>query len=385
MTKRIVVKLGTNILTKNSTNLDKKTIDQITDQISILNKLGNEILIVTSGAVTAGKQIMISNNSNVDLNSKKISFRQGLAAVGQPELMTAYKNSFNRHNIIISQILLTRDDLNIRKRYLNFRNTLENLLSSKIVPIINENDVVSVDELAGNNFGDNDTLSAMVSNTIDADLLVLLGEVDGFYSSDPFNNPKAKIITKITEITPEIRSYAKDSHDEYGTGGMKSKIEAADLSMSSGIKMVIASGYTKNILIRLNRSEDIGTVFIPKVNRLEARKRWILSGKNNSSGKIIVDMGADTAIKQNGNSLLPVGVLDVINSFKRGDIIEVINSKNDSICWGITNYDSVEIKKIKGVNSDNIESVLGHSYGEEVVHRNNMAITEKYKDFQIED
>ena len=277
MTKRIVVKLGTNILTKNSTNLDMKTIDQITDQISTLNKLGNEILIVTSGAVTAGKQIMISKKSNVDLNNKKISFRQGLAAIGQPELMTAYKKSFNRHNIIISQILLTRDDLNIRKRYLNFRNTLENLLSSKIVPIINENDVVSVDELAGNNFGDNDTLSAMVSNTIDADLLVLLGEVDGFYSSDPFNNPKAKIITKITEITPEIRSYAKDSHDQYGTGGMKSKIEAADLSMSSGIKMVIASGYTKNILIRLNRSEDIGTVFIPKVNRLEARKRWILS------------------------------------------------------------------------------------------------------------
>ena len=385
MTKRIVVKLGTNILTKNSTNLDMKTIDQITDQISTLNKLGNEILIVTSGAVTAGKQIMISKKSNVDLNNKKISFRQGLAAIGQPELMTAYKNSFNRHNIIISQILLTRDDLNIRKRYLNFRNTLENLLSSKIVPIINENDVVSVDELAGNNFGDNDTLSAMVSNTIDADLLVLLGEVDGFYSSDPFNNPKAKIITKITEITPEIRSYAKDSHDQYGTGGMKSKIEAADLSMSSGIKMVIASGYTKNILIRLNRSEDIGTVFIPKVNRLEARKRWILSGKNNSSGKIIVDMGADAAIKENGNSLLPVGVLDVINSFKRGDIIEVINSKNHSICWGITNYDSSEIIKIKGVNSDNIESILGHSYGEEVVHRNNMAITEKYKDFQIED
>ena len=205
MTKRIVVKLGTNILTKNSTNLDMKTIDQITDQISTLNKLGNEILIVTSGAVTAGKQIMISKKSNVDLDNKKISFRQGLAAIGQPELMTAYKNSFNRHNIIISQILLTRDDLNIRKRYLNFRNTLENLLSSKIVPIINENDVVSVDELAGNNFGDNDTLSAMVSNTIDADLLVLLGEVDGFYSSDPFNNPKAKIITKITEITPEIR------------------------------------------------------------------------------------------------------------------------------------------------------------------------------------
>ena len=385
MTKRIVVKLGTNILTKNSTNLDMKTIDQITDQISTLNKLGNEILIVTSGAVTAGKQIMISKKSNVDLNNKKISFRQGLAAIGQPELMTAYKNSFNRHNIIISQILLTRDDLNIRKRYLNFRNTLENLLSSKIVPIINENDVVSVDELAGNNFGDNDTLSAMVSNTIDADLLVLLGEVDGFYSSDPFNNPKAKIITKITEITPEIRSYAKDSHDEYGTGGMKSKIEAADLSMSSGIKMVIASGYTKNILIRLNKSEDIGTVFIPKVDRLEARKRWILSGKNNSSGKIRVDMGADTAIKENGNSLLPVGVLDVINSFKRGDIIEVINSKNHSICWGITNYDSSEIIKIKGVNSDNIESILGHSYGEEVVHRNNMAITEKYKDFQIED
>ena len=381
MTKRIVVKLGTNILTKNSTNLDMKTIDQITDQISTLNKLGNEILIVTSGAVTAGKQIMISKKSNVDLNNKKISFRQGLAAIGQPELMTAYKKSFNRHNIIISQILLTRDDLNIRKRYLNFRNTLENLLSSKIVPIINENDVVSVDELAGNNFGDNDTLSAMVSNTIDADLLVLLGEVDGFYSSDPFNNPKAKIITKITEITPEIRSYAKDSHDQYGTGGMKSKIEAADLSMSSGIKMVIASGYTKNILIRLNRSEDIGTVFIPKVNRLEARKRWILSGKNNSSGKIIVDMGADAAIKENGNSLLPVGVLDVINSFKRGDIIEVINSKNHSICWGITNYDSSEIIKIKGVNSDNIESILGHSYGEEVVHRNNMAITEKYKDF----
>ena len=385
MTKRIVVKLGTNILTKNSTNLDMKTIDQITDQISTLNKLGNEILIVTSGAVTAGKQIMISKKSNVDLNNKKISFRQGLAAIGQPELMTAYKKSFNRHNIIISQILLTRDDLNIRKRYLNFRNTLENLLSSKIVPIINENDVVSVDELAGNNFGDNDTLSAMVSNTIDADLLVLLGEVDGFYSSDPFNNPKAKIITKITEIPPEIRSYAKDSHDQYGTGGMKSKIEAADLSMSSGIKMVIASGYTKNILIRLNRSEDIGTVFIPKVNRLEARKRWILSGKNNSSGKIIVDMGADAAIKENGNSLLPVGVLDVINSFKRGDIIEVINSKNHSICWGITNYDSSEIIKIKGVNSDNIESILGHSYGEEVVHRNNMAITEKYKDFQIED
>jgi len=379
LTKRIVVKLGTNILTKNSTHLDMKTIDQITDQISTLNKLGNEILIVTSGAVTAGKQIMISKKSNLDLDSKKIGLRQGLAAIGQPELMTAYKNSFNRHNIIISQILLTRDDLNIRKRYLNFRNTLENLLSSKIVPIINENDVVSVDELAGNNFGDNDTLSAMVSNTIDADLLVLLGEVDGFYSSDPYNNPKAKIISKITKITNEIRSYAKDSHDEYGTGGMKSKLEAADLSMSSGIKMVIASGYTNNILIKLNKSEDIGTVFIPKVDRLEARKRWILSGKNNSSGKIIVDMGADSAIKENGNSLLPVGVLNVINSFKRGDIIEVINSKNNSICWGITNYDSLEIMKIKGMNSDNIESILGHSYGEEVVHRNNMTITEKFK------
>ena len=374
--KRIVVKLGTNLLTKNNNQLDIKTIDILTNQISYLINNNEEILIVTSGAVTAGNQIFSSDNK-VKKNNKKISFRQFLASVGQPELMTAYKNSFHKHNINVAQILLTREDLQVRKRYLNFRNTVENLLSSNIIPIINENDVVAVDELTGNNFGDNDTLSAMVANAIDANLLILLGEVDGFYSTDPFNDSEAKIISQVSEITPEIKSYAKDPHDEVGTGGMKSKIDAAKLSMDSGIIMIIASGYTTNILIRLVESEEIGTIFIPKVTRLEARKRWILSGKTKSTGKVIIDEGANIAIKTKGNSLLPAGIVDVKKIFKRGDIIEIISLNNNTVGWGISNYDSNEVSKIKGNNSENIEKILGHSYGEEVVHRNNMTVTEK--------
>ena len=374
--KRIVVKLGTNLLTKNNNQLDIKTIDILTNQISYLINNNEEILIVTSGAVTAGNQIFSSDNK-VKKNNKKISFRQFLASVGQPELMTAYKNSFYKHNINVAQILLTREDLQVRKRYLNFRNTVENLLSSNIIPIINENDVVAVDELTGNNFGDNDTLSAMVANAIDANLLILLGEVDGFYSTDPFNDSEAKIISQVSEITPEIKSYAKDPHDEVRTGGMKSKIDAAKLSMDSGIIMIIASGYTTNILIRLVESEEIGTIFIPKVTRLEARKRWILSGKTKSTGKVIIDEGANIAIKTKGNSLLPAGIVDVKKIFKRGDIIEIISLNNNTVGWGISNYDSNEVSKIKGNNSENIEKILGHSYGEEVVHRNNMTVTEK--------
>ena len=373
--KRIVVKLGTNILTRGGKNqLDIPTISQLVDQIAYLTAKGNEILVITSGAVTAGKKTLFKKQSKINLSGKKISFKQGLAAIGQPELMMAYKRLFEKHNLNVGQILITRTDLDGRKRYLNFRNTLETLLSSGVIPIINENDAVAVDELAGDNFGDNDRLSVLVANAIDAELLILLGEVEGYYSDDPFENSHADLVPQIDEITDQLKSAAKDSHDGIGSGGMKSKIDAGELAMDSGIPMYIASGYVDNVLIDISNDIHVGTLFKPKVSRREARKRWILTGRTEKTGRLVIDNGAYKALKYGGNSLLPTGIIKISKPFVRGDIIEVIKEDETTVAWGITNYDSTEVEQIKGKKSESVENILGHFYGSEIVHRNNMSI-----------
>jgi glutamate 5-kinase len=257
---------------------------------------------------------------------------------------------------------------------LNVRNTLDALLSIGAVPIINENDVVAVEELAGEVYGDNDRLSAMVANTVDADLLILLGDMDGLYTTDPHVDPNAELISIVDKIDDKIKKAARGPHDKRGSGGMASKLDAARMSIDSGIPMVIASGRVEGIIKSICDGERIGTRFESTVSRRESRKRWILTGRSENRGGVSVDPGASNALKNRGNSLLAIGIVEVTGSFERGDIIEVTEIDGTTIGWGLASYPSIDIELIIGKNSKELPDLLGHYYGAEVIHRNNMAL-----------
>ena len=372
--QRIVIKLGTNLLTGGKNSLDLKTIEDIIKQIASMKKSGVDVLIVSSGAVAAGQDPLSRTPGKDKLQRGTIAYRQALAALGQPQLMMAFEQLAAKHDFEVAQALISRGDLQSRSRYLNIRNTLDALLAVGAVPILNENDVVAVEELTGDVYGDNDRLSAMLANTVDADLLILLGEIDGLHTTDPKIDPDSKLIDHVTEITDDIQQSALGPSDQQGTGGMTSKLEAARISMDSGIPMIIASGHVKNVIESICNGESIGTRFIPTVSRRESRKRWILTGRSEHRGSISVDSGAANAVRNQGHSLLPIGVVSVKGPFKRGDIIEVTERDGTTIGWGITSYDSDEVELIKGNNSKSLPTLLGHYYGAEVVHRNNMAL-----------
>jgi glutamate 5-kinase len=372
--KRIVVKLGTNLLTSGEDSLDIETIRGIFAQIAVVKKSGIEVLIVSSGAVAAGRDSLSRTPGKDKLKEGTVAYKQALAALGQPQLMMRFEQIFAEHNVEVAQALISRGDLQSRSRYLNVRNTLDALLEIGAVPILNENDVVAVEELAGEVYGDNDRLSAMLANTIDADLLILLGDMDGLHITDPHIDPNSELISIVSKIDSAIEKAARGPHDKRGSGGMASKLDAARLSMDSGIPMVIASGRVEGVIESICNGEQIGTRFESTVSRRESRKRWILTGRSEHRGGVMVDAGASNALKNRGNSLLPIGITSVTGSFKRGDIIEVTETDGTTIGWGLAAYQSSDVELIKGKNSKVLPELLGHYYGAEVIHRNNLAL-----------
>jgi glutamate 5-kinase len=365
---RIVVKLGTNLLTGGSIQLDKDIMSNLAGQIARLHQQGLEMLIVSSGAIAAGRHKL-----GLTKDIKGLPHRQVLASVGQNSLINIYENLFSQHGITVAQALLTKADLADRSGYLNTRNTLLSLLELRVLCIINENDVVAVDEIQEAKFGDNDNLSAMVANLIDADLLMMLTDIGGLYTADPQRHPNACLIPRVEKIDPEIERLAADTQNKSGTGGMATKIEAAKLATASGVTVIIADGREPDAILRLASGEAVGTIFSPAHTRLESRKRWMLSGLC-VRGKLIVDSGAAMALKSQKRSLLAAGIKSIQGKFQRGDIVNIHNPQGTKIGCGITNYSSADIETITGSHSGQITALLGYDYGTEVVHRNNLVI-----------
>ena len=368
--RRVVVKAGSSLLTHGGERVNDGVIDSLVLQIADLHSRGIEVILVSSGAVAAGRTEVAVPRAGIDVPLKQV-----LAAVGQGLLLHRYKRAFENHDIRVAQALLTRSDLEARLGYLNVRNTLLKLLELRVVPIINENDVVNVERLSARAFGDNDTLSALVANLVDADLLVMLGEMKGLYTKDPYLDPGATLISSVDRIDEAILSMGGESFSADGVargyGGMTAKLQAARLVTASGTAAVMASGLEKDILVRLANGERLGTYFTATGNRLESRKRWMLSGIG-SRGEVMVDNGAADAVASRNRSLLPAGVTAVRGSFARGDVVAIVDPSGRRIATGICNYDSQEVERLKGVRSSQIAKVLGHEYGEEIVHRSNL-------------
>ena len=367
--QRVVIKVGTTLLTDGSKQLAPNVMSKIVEQIAILHSSDVQVLLVTSGAVAAGRHVL-----GITSEHRNIPLRQIMAAVGQSRLMQEYEKLFDSHNINIAQALLSRRDLKDRLGYLNIRNTILGLTGHKVLPIINENDVVAVEELSGESFGDNDTLSAMVANLVDADLLIILGEIEGLYTKDPNIHSDAALIPIVEHISQnDVTTLGGPSWQSRGQGGMSTKLEAARLAAASGINVVIASGRLDNSIVNLVSGENIGTLFPATNSKLESRKRWMLSGLSNKS-QIIIDSGAIHAISNQNGSLLAAGITKIEGSFERGDIVSLFDNTITQVACGITNYDSRELSKIKGHHSHEIAEILGHHYGDEIIHRNNMVL-----------
>ena len=363
---RIVAKFGTNVLTAGSSQLDLEVMAALVAQVAQLHERGAEVIVVTSGAIAAGRHRLGTKGRRRDM-----PYRQVLAAVGQSDLMQAYQVMFGQHDITIAQTLLTRADLADRQGYLNARNTLLAMLELRVLPVVNENDVVAVDEIEGAKIGDNDNLSALVANLVDADLLVLLTDIEGLFTADPRISPGAELIERVDVIDAKIEGLAAGTTSSAGVGGMATKIQAARLATGGGTDVVVAAGKEPDALVRLAHGETLGTLCPTSVDRMESRKRWMLAGLS-VKGSIVVDEGAARVLSHDRRSLLPAGVQDVRGSFSRGDAVNVVDAGGKRIACGIANYDADEILRIRGVRSDKIEEVLGHHYGGEVVHRDNM-------------
>jgi glutamate 5-kinase len=341
--KRIVIKIGTNTLSKEG-GIDTEYISQTAKEVSGLLKEGRQVVIVTSGAIGMG-----AGQLNIKERITDMKMRQACAAIGQPLLMAEYRKAFFRYDVKTAQVLLTTDVFNNRKTYLNLRNSIETLLSLGIVPVLNENDSVSTDEI-GSAFGDNDKLSALAASKIDADLLIILSDIDALYDKDPRKFSDARPIPVVYEITGEILKGAGTGGSEFSTGGMKSKIEAAKIAANAGCRIVLANGRVKNVITRILADEQIGTVFMPK-RKLSNRSRWILN--SNPAGTIVIDEGALKAIR-NRKSLLPSGIVGVKGSFDAGEVVLINNNAK-----AVSSLSSAEIKALAGKHSSEIKKVLG--------------------------
>ena len=366
--KRIVTKFGTGLLTGGSEGLNERVMSGLASQLAQLHTQGLEMVIVSSGAIASGRQQLgIANQA------KGVPFKQVLASVGQHRLVSLYERLLGRYDITVAQALLARADLLNRAGYLNARNTLLALLELRVVCIVNENDVVAVDELHDAVFGDNDNLSAMVANLIDADLLMILTDTAGLYTADPRRHPEAQLIPQVERIDLKIERLAANTASRLGTGGMITKVAAAKLATSFGVTVVIADGREPDVILRLARGEAIGTRFLPTSSKRESRKRWMLSGLS-TKGKLVVDSGAAKALRKQNRSLLAAGIKDLSGEFQRGAIVNIYDPEGSRLGCGITNYSSADLKVIKGVHSGKIVTLLGYDYGSEVVHRNNLVV-----------
>ena len=376
--RRIVIKAGTAILSgggADTAGVNMAVLGSIVRQICQLREEGAEVLLVTSGAIAAGRQALALRQAQDErwgVSSRDIRSRQVAAAVGQGRLMQIYHEQFARHGVTVAQALLTIGDLSNRQSYLNVRNTLQGLLELGVVPLLNENDVVAVDEI-GAVFGDNDRLSALVANLVDADLLLILTDIDGLYTADPRVDPTATLIPRVERIDREIEAMAGRHRQPWARGGMPTKLEAARLVTASGIPMVMAHGREDGVALQAARGETVGTYFQPAEEKLEARKRWMLSGIS-QRGQVIVDGGAVDALREHHRSLLPAGVRRTDGDFARGDTVYIADSHGSPIACGISNYSAADIERIRGLRSGKIEETLGYHYGQEVVHRNNLVL-----------
>lgn len=356
--KTIILKFGTSVLTQGTISLDRPHILEIVRQCAELHQQGYRLVIVTSGAVAAGRDYL--NNPPLP---PTIASKQLLAAVGQSQLIQTWEQLFNIYNIKIGQVLLSRADVEDRERFLNARDTLYALLDNHIIPIINENDAVATAEIK---VGDNDNLSALVAMLVHADQLYLLTDQQGLFDCDPRQNPQAKLINSVEKITDNIRHIAGGSVSGLGTGGMYTKITAADIATRSGVETIIASGNHKNVIVKLAQGKAIGTKFLVPPHLLEQRKHWLFAAP--ISGTIYLDQGAEIAVAIQHKSLLPAGITKIEGTFSRGEVVLLRNQQGKDLARGMVRYGSDALSLIKGRQSQQIEPILGYEYGAVAIH-----------------
>jgi len=359
--KKIVIKVGSSILVDETGKPKKKWLQGLATDINDLIKAKKQIVIVSSGAIAMG-----CKHLKIKKNGLKVDKSQAVASIGQIELMNFYKKIFDKNKIKISQILLTLDDTEQRRRSINARRTIDNLLSMGIVPIVNENDTTATTEIK---YGDNDRLAARVSQIISADCLILLSDVDGLYTDNPKKNKETKLINTVREIDENIKKYATNAENLYGSGGMKTKIDAGKICQLSGCYMVIANGNNKKPIKKIIKTKKC-TWFLPRISKLDARKQWII-GSIAPKGEVIIDEGAIKAIS-NGKSLLPAGVKKVNGSFEKGDHILIKDQNKNECARGLASFSSTEIEKIKGSHSSKIKNILGYFSREEIIHKDDL-------------
>lgn len=363
--QRIVVKLGTSTLTGGTVKLHRQRMLEVVQQVARMHQAGHEVILVSSGAQAAGRERL----EFLDL-PRSVPAKQMLSAIGQSHLMRIYGDLFDIFQVVVAQVLLTRDDLSQRTRYLNARDTLLTLIEHRLLPIINENDAVATEEIR---VGDNDNLSAMVASVLEADLLVILTDQPGLFTDDPRKNPDAQLIDVIEQINDDVFSLAGGVGSSVGTGGMVTKLQAARIATRSGVPTVIASGSAPNVLLRLLDGEAVGTRFEATGTHLESRKRWLLTDR--TQGTITIDEGAVRALlAKDGASLLPVGITSVQGDFKRSATLSICDAQGREIAHGLSNYTSAELQQIMRKKSRDISDILGYSYGDAAVHRNHMVL-----------
>lgn len=364
--RKVVVKLGTSTLTGGSERLSPRRMLEIVRQVATLHEEGHSVLLVSSGAIAAGREVL--DHAEIE---RDIPVKQMLSALGQPRLMAVWGDLFAIYGLKVAQLLLTRGDFAYRGRYLNARDVLFALIEHRVIPVINENDSIATEEIR---LGDNDNLSALVANLIDADLLVILTDQPGLYTTDPRNDPKAELISQVERIDESLWERAGGSGSVQGTGGMFTKVQAAQLATRSGARVVIAQGSRPNILLDLLGPEGrgIGTWFDPQATHLESRKRWILSEQ--PQGHLSIDAGAVRKLRSSNASLLPVGLVRVAGDFERGVIVSILGPAGEEVARGLSKYGSEDLQKLCGAHSSQIEARLGFSYGDEVVRRDQMVI-----------
>jgi glutamate 5-kinase len=362
--KRVVVKIGSGVLAGDN-GIDSSFLDGLASDIAALRAKKLEVVIVSSGAVAAGRTVL-----GLSDRPKTLPQKQAAAAIGQSRLMRAYEEAFSGYDLKVAQILLTRDDLANRRRFQNARGTLDTLLSYGIIPVINENDTVVVDELK---FGDNDNLSALVTNLVEAQLLLIMTDIDGLYTADPRSNPDATLISQVRVITREMERGAGGSGTSVGTGGMATKLAAAKKVVKSGGAAIVFAGKEKGNLTRIMAGEPVGTLFLPAGESLNRRKHWIAYTLR-PTGSIHVDAGAREVLARHGKSLLPSGIAKVEGRFDRGDCVKIVAPDGAEFARGIVDYSSQEVEVIRGHKSSDIEKLLGFRYGDDVIHRDNLVL-----------
>ncbi len=363
--RRIVVKVGSSILASVEKGLQYEVFSRLSKEISDLKREGYEIVLVSSGAIAAGMEKL-----GYQTRPQAITQKQATAAVGQTRLMNIYETYFSRFQQRVAQVLLTHDDLSHRRRFLNARNTLLALLELGIIPIINENDTVVVEEIK---FGDNDNLSALITNLVGADLLIILTDMEGLCDSDPRVNPHARCIPLVEEINADLEGIIGETKSKTSVGGMVSKIQAAKKASRFGIPTVVARGTREGVLRQILKGKEIGTLILPKGEALSSRKHWIAFIPK-PKGDVIVDDGAKKAVVQRGKSLLPSGVVKIRGSFDRGDLVTCLGPRGKEFARGLVNYSATELEKIKGLRSNQIQSTLGYKYSDEVIHRDDLVV-----------